>query len=247
MTLGSLGSLDTWSGQLVVDGSEAHVFAVGFTASNVPKVYSLDVTTGQSAEAVLDNGDTFLAGVTDAGQLAALMWTGTEEGVFLIDPATGGATQIGTLAGLVQWSGQSAFDHVGHELFAIGEDAARATHLYSFSLDTLTQGPTSPMSSALVNPALGGVLPDGNPLGAFWDGMVEWVAQLDSATGSATKLGQLGDLRLWSSNLVVNPAAGSAYTTGWNGAGAQTLYSMSLTTTAVSEVPLATSLTLAKY
>ena len=223
MTIGSTsGACIPWSGQLVVDGSEAHVFAVGLTASNVPKVYSLDVTTRQSTEAVVDNADTFLAGVTDAGQLLALIWTGTEEGVFLLDPATGSATQIGALAGLALWSGQSAFDHAGHELYAIGQDASSATRFYSFSLDTLTQGPTSRVSSALVNPAarrrVAGWQPSWLPTGM---GRSSGSPSFDSATAAVTKLGQLGDLRTWSSNLVRNPAGGSAYATGYDPAGAE--------------------------
>ena len=248
MPLGALGSLQTWSDQLVVDTAEAHVFAVGLTPSNVPKVYSLDVTTGQSTEAVIDSENTSLAGVTDAGQLVALIWTGTEEGVFLLNPTSGAATQVGALAGLKVWSNQSAFDHAAHVVYAIGQDSANATSLYSFSLDTLTQGPTSPVSSALVNPALGGVLPNGSPLAAFWDGTVEWVAQLAPASGEATKIGQLGDLYLWSSNMVLTPAGGSVYATGSDHANAERLYSMTVASasTIVGEASVA-PLTLAKY
>jgi len=182
-----------------------------------------------------DLRDYTLGGVTAGGSLIGVRWTGSEEVVDLIDPATSASTFVGVLGDLNTWSGQLAYDPSSRILYAAGDDATGAHHLYSFSLETGTST-SVPFSAAYTFDAVTG---DGKILGAYWSGSQEVVTLIDPA-GDVVRVGVFGDLTWWSDQMSYDEATRTVYAIGGpDTGGAYSLYSLSLDTGASTKVPIA--------
>jgi hypothetical protein len=234
--VGNLGDLQFWSTQLVLDHDATHVHAVGMPASKVPTLYVLNLASGVSTQAPIAHSYT-LGGVTDDGHTIGVYWTGAAEAVDLIDPVTGTSTFAGNLGDLQTWSNALAYDHVAHVIHAIGNDAAKVSHLYGLSLDTHASTKV-PIASGYF---LGGVTPAGAILGAFWTGTFEQVDEIDPATGLGTAHGQLGDLEMWSNgSLAYDTTTNVAYALGMTATKAPKVYTLDLATQVSAGVPTTT-------
>jgi hypothetical protein len=74
---------------------------------------------------------------------------------------------------------------------------------------------------------------------ARWTGSAEAVDRIDPLTGAATFLGNLGDLELWSTELVLDRDATHVYAVGMPASKVSTLYVLDLATGASTQAPIA--------
>jgi hypothetical protein len=81
-------------------------------------------------------------------------------------------------------------------------------------------------------------------VGAYWTGSAEAVDRIDPVTGTGTFLGNLGDLQLWSTQLVLDRDATHVYAVGLSPTSASTLYVLDLAAGTSTQTPIAESYTL---
>lgn len=128
--VGALGDLQ-WLNEFVYDGGANVAYAIGgnsFVSSNT-SLYALSLSTGVSTKTSIDRLYD-LGSVTSDGRIIAAYWSETFEQVVLLDPTTGGATNIGVFGALSSWSGQMAYDASKRVVFAIGMDRNDVSHVF---------------------------------------------------------------------------------------------------------------------
>jgi len=232
---GVLGDLYMWGARLVYDDPTRMAYAVGQDRGGVNHIYSFSLATGASTSANVPNdGDGgiieyFLCGVTSDRQVVTAYWNGSGEAVVLLDPATGSRMFVGILGDLNGWDGQPVYDDARRVLYATGRDTASKRHLYALSLAT---GQTSLLDwdpgdinggPLLLSPA--DVTSDGRLIGAYWTGLVEELAVIDTMTGHLSPIGVLGDLFTWDALFVYGNRSHIGYAIGRDRTGTERFYS----------------------
>jgi hypothetical protein len=265
--LGHFDGLDRWTGDLWLDGPRGRLVAIGTDAAGTVDVFTFDVPGAVSARTPLQTLDQAhmpvpsdgrldhtIAGFTDDGHAVTLRWTGAEQGIYLLDPATGVAEPVGALAGFRAWNSVAAFDAALQVVYAIGiDEQTGGGRLFSFSLATSTQGPTSMTSAALAQVALDGVRPTGELNAGRWSGPPLTVAPLQADGTLGAPLGEIVQppdpdsvFWAWNMRLSVRPSAGLAHAVLADGGVDRHLFTLDLTTGAVHSAPLALDAILAR-
>ena len=237
---GNLCDLYLWEGQFTYDEARGLAYAVGRNRAGQTGLYRLsleiEVCTGiVLSNAELDGGgfhDTF-AGVSPNGRIVAAHWDGKVEAVVLIDPFTGVSTFVGNMGDLYLWQGQFTYDDARNTAYAIGQDRAGATHLYSLSLSTgvssqVDVDPAEADGGTIGYYIFGGTTPDGHIVAAYWNGLVEQTVLIDPATGRSSLVGHLGDLYMWQGQLLYGKHTGVVYAIGQDRSGARHFYLLPL-------------------
>jgi hypothetical protein len=220
--VGAFSDLHTWSNDLVYEPSSNTAYAVGYDAAGAPHLYSLSVYGGRWS-APLDQG--YVIGGTN-GQVLGAYWTGTEELLVQIAPATGQTLTLGTLGDLRWWSDQLVYDGVRRTIYATGGNDSTTSNyfLYAFSESTKTCA-SRPIARAYT---FADVTNSGQIIAAYWNDAAEVVVLIDPAEGYATQVGILGDLRTWSGQMAYDRNANVLYAIGMDGNDAAHIYSLPL-------------------
>jgi hypothetical protein len=198
----------------------------------------------RSTEVGSDAGDAghvdyALGGVTSDGRVVAATWANSAEQVVLIDPATGKAAFQGYLGDLAVWSFQFIYDDATRMAYALGYDAAQASYLYSFSLDTgqSTRRSLPGADGRAADCVLGGVTASGSIVATHWSGSP--VMLIDPATGQRTNVGAFEGMANWQLQLAYDDASRTLYAIGDQGDySIQYVYSLDLETGAMRISPL---------
>jgi hypothetical protein len=147
---GTLGDLHDWSSQLVYDRTRNVLLATGTSDEGEYRLYELDLDASVTTSVVLprprgapgmvhgSSQDYTLGGVGRNGTVFAAYWNGAAEAIAGIAPDTGATDVLGGLGTLTSWSNQLVLDDKTGSLYAIGQDAAGITHIYSALVDPPT-------------------------------------------------------------------------------------------------------------
>lgn len=228
---GYLDDLLWWQRQVVYDDRTRTAYVLGTSVQNERWIYALPlddvsmrtVTSAAPPPSGAQQSYT-VAGSTLAGQLVATYWTGTREGVVLLDPATGSTQEIGTLDGLHSSSSQVLYDDTTRTLYALGKDPSGVSRVFSFSLDTHR---SSVAGGVRGDYAVAGVTQKGELVVAYWDG-VEEAALLDPRTGRMRVAGGFTGLASWSSQVMYGAANGTVVAYGQDADDAYHFYEITL-------------------
>jgi hypothetical protein len=228
--LGALGNLSSWSGFFQLDHAAAKAYTVGVSSTGASLVYTFDTASSATTSVSLL-----------AGRLQEVFGTffdgrvvGTRSGVpdwatFIGDPRTGVRGNSAQFTGLEHTSSASfAMDPGRLRAFAVGTDGnTPQPWLYAVDLPTSTLLGKIQVAHEYV---LGAVNAAGNLIAAY-DTSSSWaVVELDTATGVATPLGDLGDLTDFDGRLVVDHLLHRAHAHGLGSDGVYRFYTLDLVT-----------------
>ncbi|MBX3272592.1 MAG: hypothetical protein KF729_20195 [Sandaracinaceae bacterium] len=247
--LGELGDLYGWRADLVLDERAERVYATGFTRADEGgnTLYELELTTGVSRSTRL--GGTccdVLAGVTRDGRLVSAVTDASgAHAVRLLDPTTGAATPVGTLATSAEWrrNGHETpilyYDRVRDAVLAVSGGAGAPDTLHVVELDG---GPPRAVAIRGVSDALhlAGLGPDGAllALGESATGEIH-VVEIDPSSGEATRRGSIRGIRSSNRHPVVDAAAGQLFVLGDDASFAPHVYRYELATGTTEARPIA--------
>ncbi|MFO7897767.1 MAG: SdrD B-like domain-containing protein [Planctomycetota bacterium] len=239
-TLGELGDLAGWFGRSVLDADHSALYVTGVSAGGATKLYTFDVDLGGLViDQPLGRPDVHLAGLDRHGHLIALAWdpAGGSETVLRIDPYMAATEELGTVADLQIWRGQSALDAANDRLYAIGSPDGATWKLYTFDLSTGAVTAQPPIAEPEL--VLGGVDAAGDLIGLAWNATdsVQEVYRVDPATAAMTELAELTGLATWRRQSVLDAANDRLHVVGSDAAGSTDLYTVELGTGAVTGRP----------
>ncbi len=144
--IGTVGDLAFWSGQTAIDAASETLYVLGNNNSD-DKLWALDTNLGTLLDETITPGviGTGLQ-LNQAGDLVYLRWSGSEEEVVRMDPATGMQTVIGIAGTLAYWSGTTALAPGSDSLYVFGWDAADDYWLWTVDAITGAVLDTAPLA-----------------------------------------------------------------------------------------------------
>jgi hypothetical protein len=136
--VGTLGDLQTWSDQFVLDRKANRVYALGTPAGTAPsKFYSLDLADGTVSSQTFA-WDGFIGGVTPDGQVVGANFDLTNGWyVVTIDPITVAMTQKGALTN-INGLAYLVYDSTQNIAYSVTEDSTSNGISYLVGLDLTT-------------------------------------------------------------------------------------------------------------
>jgi hypothetical protein len=234
-----------WNGRLVESADALNVYAVGADANGSPQLLSVSMQDGAESSAPVAQPFYTLAGVLGSGMVVGVYFPLEKDArVDAIDPKTGSATDLGSIAGLRLWTDQTVLSRATGKLLASGSTSGTGPKfLYTFDL---ANGSTSTLTlpSDLL---LGGTTIDGQAIiAATYDANGWFVESIDSKSGVATKFGALGDFAAVSgSGMTYDWTTNTAYVLG-EAMNLLSLYELQLATATFRQVTLSSEIALAQ-
>ncbi len=131
-TLGTLTGLNFTTGSTSMDCARKKLYLSGSDSGGDPYVYTFDLDSRITKVIPNSVNLTYIAAVVDEQTIYGLSWNGSQEEVSKYD-ITGAIvtkTTLGTLTGFSFWSGESSFNYVTNELFAVDSSGT----LYRFDV-----------------------------------------------------------------------------------------------------------------
>ncbi|MFW6108061.1 MAG: glycoside hydrolase family 113, partial [bacterium] len=239
-TLGELGDLAGWLGRSVLDADHSALYVSGVSSGGTTTLYTFDVDLGELViDQPLGRPDVHLAGLDRHGHLIGLAWdpAGSSEQVLRIDPYLAGTDELGAVADLRSWRGQTALDAANDRLYAIGSPDGVTWKLYTF--DLATGGVTAQPPIAEPELVLAGVDAAGDLIGLAWNkaDSVQEVFRVDPATAAMTEIAELAGLASWRRQSVVDAVNDRLHVVGSPAAGPPRVYTVDLSAGAVTARP----------
>jgi len=222
--VGTLGDLYWWQGQLLYDQEREIVYALGETARNELRVYTMPLATGVTTSAH-QTDRIMVGGVVPDGRIVGAYWGGSDEEVVLLDPETGDLAPVGALGDLYLWQGQLVYDAAADSVHALGQTLRDELRVYTLPLDASAPASSVPVEQRFV---AGDVMAHGGIVGAYWTGEVERVVAIDPLTGATETLGDLGSLYMWGGEVLVDPHRATLWARGEDRDGTEHLYRLPL-------------------
>lgn len=233
--VGTVGDLEAWTMRtLAIDQTADRIYVLGIHGTQ-QKLYVLDSKTGALIRDPAVAGPRLLSGlnVVRDGSIVAFAWNEStkKEEMIRIATDTGATSVAGTVGDLQFWQNQTGYDAALDVVYALGYAAgAGPMRLKLYALDAttgalraereLTQaggGPVDGLLGVVVTSA-------GELLGFRWNGTAEEMVRVDVATGAATAIGTVGDLKLWSDVASIDRTTDTVYVIGKNGAEKDKMY-----------------------
>jgi len=240
--IGTVGDLATWNGNAFFDAATGVVFVKGIN-SGIYSLYKMDAYTGAYLGKVPTTAG--MVGVlgTPSGTIIGFAWdpsfVGGAEGngieyVYTIDPATGTATQLGTVgtgvARLKSWQTATVYDPTRDLVWTAGRGFDGKYYVYGINPSTGATVHTTELEAGTTYPAGMQMNADGDIIAARWNGSEEELFKIDPTLGSTTLLGIIGDLVSWGSQTVMDVANNHYYAFGNAPGGVKKVWKMDVAT-----------------
>jgi hypothetical protein len=225
--VGTLGDLQSWSGYLQLDHAATRAYAVGVSSTGASLTYTFDTTSASSSSISLLPGRLReVVGTLFDGRVVGTN-INTVWQTYIGNPSTGARGNSALFSGLFNGSNDAfTIDPQRSLAFAVGTDNSTPQPRL-FTLDLTTSTLVSAIQVAHEY-KLGAVNAAGNLIAAYDAGSAWRVVELDTTTGVATPLGELGDLTDFDGQLVVDHVNQLAYAHGMSSAGTYAFYTLDL-------------------
>ena len=154
---GMLGDLHSWEAEQFAETEDGlRVGAVGRTLTGTLELHLLELASGASWSVAIAQ-DYSLAGVLASGAFVGMYLANGSLFVDLIDPLTGKATSVTSVADIRGWSSQVVLDRPKNRVYTLADSGSGSTSLYNIDLSNGASSST-PLPW---NGFLGGVTTDG--------------------------------------------------------------------------------------
>lgn len=211
--LGRLGDLNSWSKQTMVDPTSGYLYAFGipFGGGNDRKLYAFDLTSGTLSHSVSSTDDVLVGFYKE--QTIVSRWSGSQQEVRKMNPATGSSQLMGAFGTLQGWNRGAIIDDEAGYAYALGRPGSdQPWRIYAFDLVEEAFAYSVAIGDGQI---LVGFDKNKNLIGSRWNGSEQQLWRLDVETGAKTLLGTLGDLWMWSDQAIVDPSANYVFAFGY--------------------------------